>query len=77
MEFRTYEKGGQIIHATETAFNALYKGQGFVLKTEEDPKPPPKEVVSDEGTDGNGKGSGDPSNNSESASVGKSKKAKS
>ncbi len=39
MEYKTYEKDGWVISATETAYEVIYKAQGFRPREEKPPDP--------------------------------------
>lgn len=76
MEMQKYVKGDAVILATPTAFEAIYKAQGFsLLKTA---KPTPKVVQKpDKGVEDNGKDGSDTGDNAKSAPAGKRTRAKS
>ena len=74
MKFNTYKHGKDTIHATETAYNAIYKSQGFILATEGEPQK--TEVEKNEGAENINAGESDGANNGEDSTAGKSKKSK-
>ena len=78
MEMNQYVKGKRTINATETAYLAIYKAQGFVPKSAEAApgEPPAEEVGKGEGTEGAGADGGGAGHNGKGASAGKPKGAK-
>ena len=81
MDFQEYEKDGVIITATETAYEVIYRAQGFRPKEEK----PPEAVQNDDKNDGGksgtkggkrgGKARSDPGDHGESAPDGESQDA--
>ena len=68
MKFQQYVKGKKTINATETAYNAIYKGLGFMPKAE---------VATNEGTKGTDSGGSDSKSNGDGTATGRAKKPKS
>ena len=72
MDFQEYEKDGMTITATETAYEVIYKAQGFRPK-EEKPSDPGQNDGGKSGTKGGsrgGKAESDPGDHGESAPAG-------
>ena len=80
MDFQEYEKDGVTITATETAYEAIYKAQGFRPKEEKPPEPVQNNDKNDDkndagkgGTKGGargGKAGSDPGDHGEGAPAG-------
>ena len=85
MDFQEYEKDGVTITATETAYEVIYKAQGFRPKEEKPPEPVQNNDKNDDkndagkgGTKGGsrgGKAGSDPGDHGESAPAGESQDA--
>ena len=78
MDFQEYEKDGVTITATETAYEVIYKAQGFRPKEEKPPEPVQNDDKNDGGKSGakggtrGGKAGSDPGDHGESAPAGES-----
>lgn len=76
MDFQEYVKGEQTISATETAYEVIYKAQGFHLKGEKPSDPVQNDDKNDGGKSGTkggtrgGKAGSDPSDHGEGAPTG-------
>lgn len=80
MDFQEYEKDGVTITATETAYEVIYKAQGFRPKEEKPPEPVQNDDKNDDKNDGGksgtkggtrgGKAGSDPSDHGEGAPTG-------
>lgn len=89
MDFQEYEKDGVTITATETAYEVIYKAQGFRPKEEKPPEPVQNDDKSDDrnddkndagkgGTKGGsrgGKAGSDPGDHGEGAPAGEAQDA--
>ena len=81
MDFQEYEKDGVTITATETAYEVIYKAQGFRPKEEKPPEPVQNDDKNDGGKSGaeggtrGGKAGSDPGDHGESAPAGESQDA--
>ena len=81
MDFQEYEKDGVTITATETAYEVIYKAQGFRPKEEKPPEPVQNDDKNDAGKGGTkggtrgGKAGSDPGDHGESAPAGESQDA--
>ena len=77
MDFQEYEKDGVTITATETAYEVIYKAQGFRPK-EEKPSAPVQNDAGKDGTKGGargGKAGSDPGDHGEGTPAGESQDA--
>mgnify|MGYP000909959883 FL=1 len=77
MDFQEYEKDGVTITATETAYEVIYKAQGFRPK-EEKPSDPVQNDAGKSGTKGGtrgGKAGSDPGDHGEGTPAGESQDA--
>ena len=77
MDFQEYEKDGVTITATETAYEVIYKAQGFRPK-EEKPSDPVQNDAGESGTKGGtrgGKAGSDPGDHGEGTPAGESQDA--
>ena len=71
MEYKTYEKAGQVILATETAYEVIYRAQGFRPVEENPSVPADEEKKPSKGGKKDGKAGSDPSDHDEGAPAGK------
>lgn len=70
MDFQEYEKDGVIITATETAYEVIYKTQGFRPVEEKPPEPVKEEKKPPKGGKKDGKAGGSTDNHGEGAPTG-------
>ena len=85
MDFQEYEKDGVTITATETAYEVIYKAQGFRPKEEKPPEPVQNDGKSHDKNDGEksgtkggargGKAGSDPGDHGEGAPAGEAQDA--
>nr|DAD67132.1 MAG TPA: hypothetical protein [Siphoviridae sp. ctQCU10]DAX50305.1 MAG TPA: hypothetical protein [Caudoviricetes sp.] len=81
MDFQEYEKDGVTITATETAYEVIYKAQGFRPKEEKPPEPVQNNDKNDTGKGGTkggsrgGKAGSDPGDHGEGAPAGEAQDA--
>ena len=75
MEYKTYEKDGRVISATETAYEVIYRAQGF-RPVEENPSVPAyEEKKPSKGGKKDGKAGSDPGDHGEGTPAGETQDA--
>ena len=75
MEYKTYEKAGQVISATETAYEVIYRAQGFRPVEENPSVPADEEKKPSKGGKKDGKAGSDPGDRGEGAPTGEPQNA--
>ena len=75
MEYKTYEKDGRVISATETAYEVIYRAQGFRLVEENPSVTADEEKKPSKGGKKDGKAGSDSGDHDEGAPAGKQEDA--
>ena len=75
MEYKTYEKDGRVISATETAYEVIYRAQGFRLVEENPSVTADEEKKPSKGGKKDGKAGSDPGDHGEGTPTGEAQDA--